>query len=283
MWGDIPRNSDRPRGLCFWSGKRGDQDPPGLSQPLRVTARAQRVSLKAPPKATTQTRALWMPLSCCPGSGHPLSQWLLSDGDHARFGTPHWAIPEASTRGRGCTSQGPCGGNGPTSRGISPALSLGPWSKANLLSSQSGVSAASGELPDRQAPQFPPQWPCSSAQQMGLWPLLSHFPDGETEAQDTGRMPRGGTLGATGSGVWSWGSWAPRGTGRPWEVPGWRPPGAGVGPVGRMTCRISGWRHCFRFALYHMGGTWSLEHPPGWSLHLLDGRCASLPGPLSWA
>lgn len=177
----------------------------GGHEPFRGTAGAQGPSLQATAGGRHEDQGLWnratltvgvpvcQPLPCCRGrargacpspafcslweglGAHP-RWWLLSGCSAGWLGNsgrlvgaarrpPHWAVPEASTRGRGCTSQG-LG----LSRVEEPAWAPGPaWvkdrprltSKTQPLEqsqpgSQSGRSVALARSPNGPVPQSPP-------------------------------------------------------------------------------------------------------------------------------
>lgn len=111
-------------------------------------------------------------------------------------GAPRWAIQGLSTRGRGCTSQGPGGPCGWTGLLGTQSDSLQPWEKS----------------PNCPVPQFPSlMGPELRAWLQGRlsrgWLFLFRFPGRETEALSVCGMPEGDPRGGSlQSGVCSPGS-----------------------------------------------------------------------------
>lgn len=280
----IPRNRERPQASLLLERKAGDQDPPGLSQPLRVTARARGSASRPLPKATTQTR----PSGChCPPPP-ALLPW-------------EWASPQSVAplrvgntpflgRHAGQSQKRPPGGGAAPLRG--PAVVTEEAARApHLLSprpreqsprlSSSLASAAAGELPDGRCLSSLPGGP---AAQPSRWACGRYGPIFQTERLRL-RTPAGRLEGAPRR-CRLWGLEPGRlGSQRRREALG----GAGVEatwagcPAGRATCRISRWRRCFilsKAGFSATRGTWSLRHPPGArSPRLCDGTVPRFPVP----
>lgn len=144
-------------------------------------------------------------LGCPPQPVAPLGVQCWVGGERRPSGwrspwLPRWAILEASTRGRGRTSQGLYHSSRRTSLGARPWVKDRPhltFSKPQPLeqsqpSSQSGLSVALARSPNGPVPQSPP--PLVLGLSSVRLARAACFPDGETEAQDINQMPEGATL-----------------------------------------------------------------------------------------